>query len=430
MMQRLGLIRVAILAATILLAHELAPEHPHDLAAYADMMVSAACKERPNHHNCVTPTATLGATLTPTLTATTLPTVTLTSTVLPTMTMAPTSTTVLSTATPLPDMIEGVPICTDHDKTTWHPLVKRDSAGAITCTYGHEHHADPTALNDIFGPVGAWYGGAQTISYPWQTSNATTGALENDAKHNGYKWDTGRDLVDSCPPSTWQGCILAYRAEAHMMGSASDAVVRLHSFSEEVLVEMNGQRGIFRYGGWMDTGHLALDVNPDAMLCPVLPTDPPAYTCDTGSFREYGSANVPSPYTEKSVDIGAWYAAPFTPLLEAFGPIDYSDPNHQMFYGAVGHNNSRGRITNLAISSRYDSLASGRSADGTTVTFRGYTDRNRQIVQGCTSIGVDCFPISYEAVPFGEYERHDLSPLTDFDVLSPSTGKSLIRFPN
>ena len=85
-------------------------------------------------------------------------------------------------------LLEGVPLCTDHNSTTWHPLVKRDANDKITCTYGHEHHDDPKELNDLFGPPSAWYGGSQQISYPWQTQ-VSLGA-ENVAKHQGYKWFT------------------------------------------------------------------------------------------------------------------------------------------------------------------------------------------------------------------------------------------------
>ena len=55
--------------------------------------------------------------------------------------------------------IESVAVCTNHNATMWHPLVKRDAAGAIICTYTHEHHDDPKELNDLFGAPSAWYDG-------------------------------------------------------------------------------------------------------------------------------------------------------------------------------------------------------------------------------------------------------------------------------
>src|SRR5687767_548626 len=38
----------------------------------------------------------------------------------------------MSTASPA--TIEGVLVCPIHDPTRWHPLVERDSAGAMQCT--------------------------------------------------------------------------------------------------------------------------------------------------------------------------------------------------------------------------------------------------------------------------------------------------------
>jgi hypothetical protein len=340
-------------------------------------------------------------------------------------------------AAPLAAQHEGVEVCTDHDKTVWHPLVKRDAAGAITCTYTHEHHDDPSTADDIFGPVGSWYGGTQSISYPWQTSGAA--GLENDAKHEGYKWYVAKDINLPCAPHQYNGCIIGYRAQVHAMGSASDAIVRFHSFNEEVLVEMNGQRGIFRLGGHMDTGHLAMSVNGGGGLhvCPALPDNPPTFNCNSGPFRETGSANVPAPYKNHNQYFTPWYAAPLGPQLEMWGPVDYTNPSNQLFYGPGGQpmNNSRGRIGDMNVITTYSYLNPYRDASG-KVTFSGYTNRARQLAPGCTAIGSDCFPVKYEAVPNGSFmktaERNSagqILPPKEFDVFGPN-GKSMIRFPN
>lgn len=333
---------------------------------------------------------------------------------------------------PAGEMIEGVPVCTDHNKTTWHALTKKDGSGNITCTYGHEHHDNPATMNDVFGPVSGWYGGSQTISYPWQTSSDL--GAENDLKHNGYKWYTNRDMNLPCAPNPDNGCIIAYRAQVHAMGTATDAVVRFHSFSEEALVEMNGQRGIFRWGGFMDTGHLALRVSETAHVCPPLPTNPPSFSCGGGDgFRENGSANPPSPHHDYFLGSGAWYGHPLVPVVENWGPIDYNDPSHQLFAGEAS-NNSRGLIGDMPIYSTASFLDPYASADGKTVTASLWTDRNRQIVQ-CTAIAIDCFPIRYEAMPRGAFNKSQDTTgpnagFREFDEFSPVTGKSLIRFPN
>lgn len=440
----------AVLAMALWSAHGIAPAHPHPWESES-ALAAVPCEVRVRVDGteqwlgkpvefCV------GATAEPTITAvatatrlplTVTPQATFQPTVKPTLPPEPTS-----VPTSVAEMIEGVPLCTDHDAMKWHPLVKRDAANAITCTYGHEHHDNPSTADDIFGPVGAWYSGnGQTISYPWQTFS--TAGQENDVKHNGYKWYVARDINLPCAPNTYNGCIIAYRAEVHAMGTASDAIVRFHSFSEEVLVEMNGMRGIFRYGGWMDTGHLALLVNDGAnfkmdQVCPPVASNPPQteWTCrpQTGSVRVAGSANVPAPYHDHAVALNTWYAQPVRPIIESWGPIDYNDPAHQLFYPTsdTPANNSMGKIESLNVSGR-DALPAGstRSADGKSVSFRGYTDRTRNFVSGCTQIGVDCFPISYEAVPYGDMTFHEVGPITrEFDVPSPINGRSLIRFPN
>jgi hypothetical protein len=89
----------------------------------------------------------------------------------------------------------------------------------------------------------------------------------------------------------------------------------------------------------------------------------------------------------------------------------------------------------MNVDTNYNWLIPYRSADGKTVTASLYTDRTRQPVQGCTQIGVDCFPIRYEAVPVGAFSKTaDTTGATpgirEYDVSSPVTGKSLIRFPN
>jgi hypothetical protein len=229
-------------------------------------------------------------------------------------------------------MLEGVPICTGHDPKVWHPLVKRDGNNAITCTYGHEHHDNPSDADDIFGPVGTWYpGGGQTISYPWQTTG-TSGVPENEAKHEGYKWYVARGINLPCAPNANNGCIIAYRAQVHTMGSASDAVTRFHSFSEEIQLEMNGERGILRWGGWMDSGHLALAVNGGSggHVCPPLPTNPPSFVCGSGGpFRETGSVNVPAPYTNHDMQFGSWYAQLSRPVHTSSLEIRFLAPTRQ-----------------------------------------------------------------------------------------------------
>lgn len=380
-------------------------------------------------------------------------------------TLQPTATALPATAvptgqpTPAPsEMIEGVPLCTDHNPTQWHPLVKRDAANTIVCTYGHEHHDTPTAVNDIFGPPSAWYGGSQEISYPWQTSSAL--GQENVLKHPGYKWYVGRDLP-CLPvlPNLDPGCIVAYRVQVHTLGTAADAVVRFHSFGIEALVDYQGQRGIIRHGGHMDTGYLKLLVNQGNSFDPlcfapgVLPNDAPYTTCGDGPNREHSSANVPAPNHEHAVYDNAWYAthqvSSVAPGQEEWGPIDYADPAHQLFFPAdrpvrapfsasSPPNNSHGVVGSTNFNLELPFLRN--STDRTThiLTFNGWTDQNGAATTGCSAPSPACVPLqvggvradSHYWMDGAKFKTSALYPQHEHDVLSPATGKSLIKFPN
>lgn len=463
---------LALAAGVALLSHPLWPEHAHPWAAHEAVAAPADAK-LPDLHLAVgdsidvycdggafvrnnqgsqktqltcgtgaagttTPTATgtVGATATATK-----PPATGTATAMPTSTQVPP--TVAPTGTTTTAMIEGVPLCADHQSTVWHPLVRRNSAGAITCTYGHEHHADPSALDDVFGPPSAWYGGSQSISYPWQTSNAATGVAENVAKHEGYKWFVER--FDQCKPAfpaPEDGCVIAFRIQAHTMGSASDAVTRYHSFSYEALVEYHGVRGIVRSGGHLNGGGLVLQAGDGSVACPGVPTDPPeGFPCDhSGVIRFHPGTHMPNNGGTSASETAGWYTDhPFTSFsvtVGQWGPVDYANPPQQVRNPAptsVGHN-ATGHIGNMGVQvnkSMFDPFTTnGR------VTMRGFMDvHGDALTPSCTAPSATCAPLVMEAVPYARYQFNagtQAAPnyLHDYDVLSPSTGKSLIKFPN
>lgn len=361
-----------------------------------------------------------------------------------------------ATATPTTSsMIEGVPVCTDHTKTAWHPLVKKDAAGKITCTYGHEHHADPNLANDVFGPPGAWFGASgQSISYPWQTSGSA--GLENDAKHEGYKWYV--EVNKACRPVGGQpGCLRAWRVLVHSMGSASDAVVRFHSYSIEALVEYNDQQGIVRHGGHMDFGHLAPAAG-GGFACPVLATNPDMNPstpeqdfnyrpveqggdCGEAPRREGGIRNAAhypyAPRTDADRGGAGWYGGhlltQLSTTIEDFGPVDYDAPANQLFYPSDRRQNgSKSNLGNMAIVLNYPWMAQYTSNG--RITFDGYTDRLGNQSTTCTAPGMDCPRLKIENAPavvtYWNMSTQGDVTAPEYDVDSPVTGKSLIVFPN
>jgi hypothetical protein len=408
------------------------------------------------------------ATATPTLAPSVTRTVTPTSVPMPTGT-PPVTPTIVPTA--VSAMHEGVPICTNHSPTVWHALVERNADGSIRCTHAHEHHDDPSTVNDIFGAPGAWFGtSGQSISYPWQTfafpvpqtahyplptppSDPTL--LENAAKHYGYKWYVKRDLpclpfLQGIPPSE-EACFVAYRVQVHSAGHSGDVVVRFHSFSMEALVDRSGVRGIARGGGWLDTGTLVLLANgPEpTVYCPPLATNPPQPFCGVGggTVRTAAGVNMPAPHLDRPLP-GAlmnWYATHLAglspgPAVEDWGPTDGLTPNHQHYYPAsVRANNSQGKIENMMAAAYgfggYDwqapILAGGR-LNGTV-----YRNRHGQApAAGCSAAGLDCIPFVYSGFPVPSiasmnFPSHpQVFGHADHDVLSPVTSNSLIRYPN
>jgi hypothetical protein len=337
--------------------------------------------------------------------------------------------------------IEGVEVCGDHNTTSWHPLVQRDAAGTITCTYGHEHHADPNSVNDVFGAPGAWFGASgQAISYPWQTSSQI--GLENTVKHEGYKWYVERDM--ECRPNGgagWTGCLRAWRVQVHSMGHASDAVARFHSYSMELLVEFQGNQGIVRHGGHIDFGHLSLNAG-GGQVCPPLIGNPETFTCGANHHRETGARDVPAPYGDADRGGAGWYGVhlvtALTTTIEDWGPISYTNPTSQLFYPADRRmNNSKSNLGNMSVS--IPSWIISWTAPG-PVNFDGYTDQHGKQAAACMTPGpmpdsaVVCSRLVFEHIPNIVYlwnaTRQGMPAPPEYDVLSPITGNSLIRFPN
>lgn len=424
----------AVLALTFWSAHEIAPDHPHDLAAYAKAaqyavslaggevaeIRSSDCYQQVKVIDRNATDVVCGSAWTPTPRP-------------PTATPPPPPTpTPAATAVPEPD-VEGVALCADHDRLTWHPLVKRNAAGAITCTYGHEHREDPNAVNDIFGPVGAWYGSVDQISYPWHTVNATTGVAENTAKHEGYKFYVGRDLP--CQPTNpGEGCVLAYRVEVHARGDISDQTTRFHSYSLEALVRYNGVQGMIRHGGHIDTGYLSLIVDDgNSKVCPPIASNPPTFNCDSGSTREASSFNPPAPHVAHDSFITTWYTThTLTSVgvrLEEWGPIDYYNPTTQLFHARPGANNSSGQVS-LWIDGGSGYIRPWADASG-FISRNAYTTAAGVPSTTCTAPGLACVPLQLQSIPIKTTQYTGLIvPMREFEVLSPVTGKSLIRFPN
>lgn len=343
-----------------------------------------------------------------------------------------------------------VPLCPDHNETTWHPLVLKNSDGSVKCSYAHEHHDDPHALDHVFGPVGTYTNG-QDISYPWQTSSAM--GEENHVKHEFYKWNvaTFEQMGNTCAPSNASLSFKNIRGEFHM-DAVHGALVRYHSYWLEAQgCDPNDPSfgGIIRIGGHMDYGNLYLTDGTDGDGTKIsLDGDPTGYSDDrrlhmgekdgvvpgfrNGDYTWYGSNRY------VSVLSGSKFYVRNGLRGEDWGPMNLTThkPTYSFTYwygdrGDGGDNSVQEpfHLISIDIPSELD------QADGTLdgkVTYRGFTNRYGDLLQtNCSPVGPDCVPISVEGMKVGHYEfRATSNGIGDreYDVLV--NGKSSIAYPN
>lgn len=351
---------------------------------------------------------------------------------------SPTPTPVVSTS-PTP-VAENQPIsyCETHSTTEYHALYNEEE----DCWYDHEHGDDPNSVSDIFGPVAAWWGGSQEISYPWQTYGfegsmsgggdnypVKIGSYENEAKHEGYKWHVRRDLP--CYSQFAGGCITALRALDHA-DATHGMYVRFHSFAVEMVV-CNEARpddcGILRTGGWADKGNLAIDGS-------IIPGYGPTER-NGGTRLHY--------FSRGDKRFGTWYggskkAEVVTQFEDMWATIDPNDLHTLIFVcpddpANCGYNSSKRQlhlvgamITGQEVRWLRQQGFADRSGK---VNFRGYTDRYGIFVKDahCTESGIDCVPIeyiNYDATVLYQYRGDSREHDTSIGVLESSP----IRHPN
>ncbi len=303
---------------------------------------------------------------------------------------------------PPTDEPSGVALCPDHDPIKWHALYDAER----NCHYKHTHNGNPHELDHIFGPVGEWHVG-QSISYPWATPH------ENEAKHEGYKWEVKEHAGCVIPEGKtgYDTCVTAWRIQFHAMGGPLEATAtRLHSFAAELRVctKDGAQCGIVKTGGWADFG--ILEVPYKGAHVP-LPVDPPApeggFNVHIPPYRGHppldGVPKAPGgtvPFTWNS-DSKYGYNQIFEFDFKGFDDWQGIDPNDPGKFAFIcpdyqcQYNHSQMGIYHLVVS---DVLPANNNG---LVNFTGYTDRFGNIVTGCNEIGLDCIPLLFESVPKG-----------------------------
>lgn len=348
-----------------------------------------------------------------------------------TATVIPTDTAVVPTETPLPtatntptaslEPYAGAPECPPdvHNPRLWHGLWNAE----LGCHYTHEHHENPHRMDYLFGTdVYIWMNGE--ISHPWQTFSGALdefehphggSCMENDCKHEGYKWliVENRDCSDTPYVTTGaNNCITDARVLLHMVFSEVDAVVRFHSIWLEARVCNFGELncGIYRGGGHLDTGKLniprgtyiplAWNNEPLAWMNEVPEAQPYRIHCAVGgncldSWNTEGNQYNYLPTDENGdfrlrVGVGVHVNDGWGGVNPVDSDIYLDCPDFQ-----CDNNNSEAAMFRVWVTIPTALDGSQYDTDGQVNGFfsgSGYTNRYGDIVEGCTEIGLDCIP--------------------------------------
>lgn len=329
------------------------------------------------------------------------------------------------TVTPagLVDPYPEAPACATHDNRAYHGLW--DSSRG--CHYNHTHNDDPHLVDDIFGTdFYKWAGGE--ISYPWQTASAA--GTENDVKHGGYGWLVRRDLP--CDSEFTDGCITAFRALYHGIGSNHGAYTRYHSYWLEAQVcreDAPTDCGIVRVGGWQDSGDLMVDN--------ITILDEPD---NVNRFKlHYSGEHQPDGIGNENY--ATWYSASqeswaqvAVQFEDMWGLINRDGDAGELHLfcddlSRCSNNGSRVQphVIGAGVRNRYIALVDP-DGDG-YADFNGFVDRYGLPVTGCSQIDLDCIPLVLEQVPLGTLYQFR-GGAREYDIYFDGKPSGWIDYPN
>jgi hypothetical protein len=297
-----------------------------------------------------------------------------------------------------------------HDPLLWHP--HQDPVTGLC--YDHEHGDDPSELDWIFGPVGAWHGQGYEVG----------SAIFPQEKHTGFLWiTTGPDLIPLnyiVPYHQDDVYLAAFRMQAHFLNTVGAQSKRYHSIEVEAYIcTVADQRcGIFRYAGVMDTGALRLGtisptvkvLFPDGSV-PRNNEKRETFWCGTSGEAAstwYSVVLLPRRYVPRRGEL--LRVGNIAPLLETGGEFKQGmscytliDPNNIDYSGRLpttpfdnvvlhplsGDNNTNsfhGLVFNIAPYADTDALSFVNPITG-------------RMDADCTELGPDCALLSLEGLP-------------------------------
>lgn len=367
---------------------------------------------------------------------------------------------------------DGHPDVTDNkdygkypDNELWHDLWNEVNG----CHYNHEHGDSPDLGNKYFGAPGALWGG-QTIAYPFKSS-----PTENTMKHSGYMWyirTPEYHALPACGKSERNDilinrsdfCVVAVRAQIHIVPGLMDVATRLHSGYVEVYACRPPYRdpqdcGTFKMGSSLiDWGQPRSPFYKTFRPRPFPGYNQPTFTIDFGNgmMMEFktDTNDLPSKSGEPYINVREFSQSELSffrsiipsgddlHVVEQWSSNDYDceprppgDPCHNSYFhffvsmddsptlldvndmriprnicqdGLPCHYNGSLRGLNeigIRVLPSWDSL------DGVIdgfVTWSGYTDRfgNPRTDNICTTASPDCVPFEMNRAPVGVGQKN------------------------
>jgi len=255
------------------------------------------------------------------------------------------------------------------------------------------------------------------IAYPWQTPD------ENVYKHGGYSWYVREYSDEECSSRYADGCLKAFRVQAHGVGAIEGAVTPFHSVWVEAQIcdEANpSDCGIIRSGGWQGPAALIIDgvrvldregsQNRHFLAGYLVGSQ----CCETWyNALKDGRVGFAMEFRDR------WSVAPAGEGCVADGPNvtcdSYHDTAEQLLaakewmcddgndgvpeYADCRQNSSNRQPHIIGVDfnpGTWDWL----DPDGDRrAAYDGYSDRYGAPVDGCTEVGLDCVPFIIEGEP-------------------------------
>lgn len=214
-------------------------------------------------------------------------------------------------------------------------------------------------------------------------------------------------------------CVSAFRIEYHDAGGNAHMAKRFHSYFMEVQVKRGNTVGYIKTGGWADFG--CLHASYKSAFIPLPGVDPVQANgqtqCGTSGqsihadpYRAFSNTWAETQGQTSGDNWSIWTAHDrygynrvgffFFRTMDNWGAMDPADPFTEHLLcpdSQCKYNNSEHHVFNvfMMVPASLDTDRDG------IVNYKGYTDKQGNIVQGCTAAGANCVPLEIVNAPVG-----------------------------